>query len=93
MRSENSVHVFLQAVIPLCWKGQWLSMDEIMQVTGLHPSVIRWCFRQLKTGEEGEFIVRKRKREPAYRGVWEFYVKRKPAQLRLPYVEPSVQVR
>lgn len=72
-------------ILPLCWRGQWVSIDEMMELTKFHPSVIRWCFRQLSTGKEGDFIVRKRKREPQYRGVWEWYVKRKPAQQRLPF--------
>jgi hypothetical protein len=83
----NRVDFFLAMVLPRCWKGQWLSIDEIMELTHLHPSTIRWCIRQLKTGAEGNFIIRKRKRDPDYRGQWEFYIKRKPAQLRLPYEE------
>jgi hypothetical protein len=71
-------------ILPLCWTGQWLSIDEMTQLTKFHPATIRWCLKQLKTGDEGGFIVRKRKRQPEYKGQWEFYVKRKPAQMRLP---------
>lgn len=74
-------------ILPLCWKGHWVSIDEMMDLTKFHPSVIRWCLRQLKTGKEGNFIVRKRKRAPEYKGTWEWYVKRKPAQQRLPFAD------
>lgn len=77
------VEMLLDKVLPLCWKGQWLTVEEMMELTKLHPSSIRWCMRQCKTGPEGDFIIRRRRREPS--GKNEFYIKRKPAQLRLPY--------
>jgi len=83
---------FLDAVLPLCWRGQWLSMDEMMQLTKYHPSSIRWCLKQCKTGEEGEFVIRKRKRVPEYQGRWEWYIKRKPAQMRFPFREPDLRL-
>jgi hypothetical protein len=89
MGSGPSVDVFLEKVLPICWRGQWLSMDEMVQITKYHPSSIRWCMRQLKTDAEGGFIIRKHLREPAYQGIWEFYIKRKPAQLRLPFESAS----
>lgn len=77
----------LTIILPICWRGQWLTIDEMMQLSHLHPASIRWCLKQLKTGEEGEFIVRKRRRQPEYKGIWEFYVKRKPAQMRFPFTD------
>lgn len=81
------VRDFLEAILPICWKGFWLSMEEMVVLTKLHPGSIRWCIRQLQTGEEGEFIVRRRKREPLYKGTMEYYIKRKPAQMRFNYDE------
>jgi hypothetical protein len=77
----------LGLILPICWRGQWLTVDEMMELTRFHPATIRWCLRQLDTGKEGGFVVRKRKRQPEYKGQWEFYVKRKPAQLRFPFSE------
>ena len=89
MGEGPNVNEFLAAILPVCWKGHWLNMDEMVQLTRYHPSSIRWCLRQLKTGEEGGFIIRKRKRQPTYQGIWEFYIKRKPAQMRLPFEEAT----
>lgn len=77
------VEEFLDVILPLCWRGQWLTVDEMMELTKLHPSSIRWCLRQCKTGAEGGFIIRRRKRQPS--GKEEFYIKRKPSQMRLPF--------
>lgn len=79
------VSLFLEKILPACWKGRWLSMDEMVEITKFHPATIRWCLRQLRTGEEGGFVVKRRKREPLYQGVAEFYVKRKPQQMRFEY--------
>ena len=82
------VDYFLNAVLPLCWRGQWLTVEEMMELTKLHPSSIRWCLKQLKTGKEGNFIIRRRKRSDFDQRL-EFYIKRKPAQMRLPYEEKT----
>lgn len=60
-------------------------MDEMVELTKFHPATIRWCIRQLHTDEEGGFVIRRRKRQPIYKNVTEYYVKRKPAQLRFNY--------
>jgi hypothetical protein len=82
----DRIEFFLETILPICWKGQWLTIDEMMELTKLHPSVVRWCLRQCKTGEEGDFIIRKRRR-PQPGCELEIYIKRKPAQLRLPFYE------
>ena len=88
MRSENALENFLAAILPVCWKGNWLSVDEMTELTQLHPSTIRWCMKQLKAGSnrnERAFLVRKRIRQPIYKGKHEYYIKRKPAQMRLKF--------
>lgn len=87
MGTGPDVNVFLEKVLPLCWKGYWLSMDDFVELTKYHPSSVRWCLKQLQTGEEGGFVIRKRKRQPEYKGIWEWYIKRKPAQMRFPFQE------
>lgn len=79
---------FLLCILPLCWKGRWLTVDEMAEVSKLCPANVRWCLRQLRTGPEGDFILRRRKREPAVLGKTEIYIKRKPAQLPFPF-EPK----
>jgi hypothetical protein len=75
---------FLEKVLPVCWRGKWLSVDEMAMLTGSDMRSVRWCIRQLQTGKEGNFLVRKRKREPTH-DVTEIYIKRKPAQMRFKY--------
>lgn len=82
---ENAVEKLLTAVLPLCWKGHWLTMDEIVEETKMHPGSIRWAMKQLRTGEEGDFLIRRRRRTMGPNTVPEFYIKRKPAQLRFEY--------
>jgi hypothetical protein len=91
-KSLESLERFLEIVLPVCWKGQWLTVAEMGQLTGYEASMVRWCVKQLKTGKEGNFIVRRRVRPPDYRGQHEFYIKRKPAQQRLVFVEPGIRV-
>lgn len=82
------VSEFLEKILPICWTGKWLSMDEMVKLTKLHPASIRWCIRQLRTGEEGSFTVRQRKRAISPSGlttVAEYYIKRKPSQMRFSY--------
>jgi len=81
----DRVELLLEAILPLCWKGQWLTVEEMTELTKLHPATVRWCMRQLRTGKEGEFVIRKRRRAGAPLGPYEFYVKRKPAQMRIPF--------
>lgn len=78
---------FLEAVLPICWQGFWLSTEEMVALTKFHPASIKWCIRQLSTGKEGNFIVRRRKRQPIYKGTMEYYIKRKPSQMRFNYDE------
>lgn len=92
MRSENGVEKFLGAILPICWKGNWITVDEMAELTQLHPSTIRWAMKQLRTGKEGDFIVRKRIRQPLYKGKHEYYIKRKPAQIRMRFDEPAQHV-
>jgi hypothetical protein len=87
MKKQNElprVAEFLSTVLPIFWKGTWLTVDEMTELTKLHPATIRWCIRQLQTGEEGEYVVRRRTRGMAVK-IPEFYIKRKPAQLRFEY--------
>jgi len=88
MNTTMRLDDFLVIILPRCWKGQWLTVDEMTELTKLHPSSVRWCLRQLKTGMEGDFIVRKRRR-PLPADKQEFYIKRKPAQMRLQFEEPT----
>jgi hypothetical protein len=83
------VDQFLEVILPVCWKGRWLTVDEMTDLTKLHPSSVRWCLKQLSTGAEGDFIIRRRRRPAAINGPMEFYIKRKPAQMRLPYGEQT----
>ena len=90
MRSENGVEKFLSVILPICWRGKWLSVDEMSELTQLHPSTVRWCMKQLKLEKnrrERAFIVRKRVRAPIYKGKHEYYIKRKPAQMRISFEE------
>ena len=80
-RVEN----FLLVVLPICWKGNWLTVDEMTELTHLHPSSVRWCIKKLTTGPEGEFIVRRRRRQMFLNPPMEFYIKRKPAQMRFAF--------
>ena len=82
---KNHLDELLVVILPVCWKGQWLTVDEMTQLSKLHPSSVRWCLRQLKTGEEGDFIIRKRRRAGSALNPMEIYIKRKPAQQRLPF--------
>jgi hypothetical protein len=79
------VQAFLHIILPICWKGHWLSISEMTELTKLHPASIRWCIKQLRTGEEGGFQIRRRKRQPEYKGITEYYIKRKPAQMRFTF--------
>lgn len=63
--------------------GKWLSLAEIELFTGYPQASISAQLRHLRKEAFGGHIVRKRRREPAYRGVWEYHVKARPIQLKL----------
>jgi DNA-binding transcriptional regulator GbsR (MarR family) len=84
-----SVGVFLEKVLPFSSRGQWLSIDEIAELTKSHPASIRWCMKQLKTGAEGNYLLKRRKRQGVRKEIFEFYLQRQPVQLRLPFQEAS----
>lgn len=96
MRSENALEKFLEIILPVCWKGNWLSVEEMTELTGLHPSTVRWCMKQLKAEssnrKERAYMVRRRMRQPIYKGKHEYYIKRKPAQMRMTFQEPTISV-
>ena len=79
---EQPVHEFLDLILPLCRMGSWLSMDELVDLTKLRPPTIRWCVRHLPTGEEGAYIIHRRKRPPRYKNITEFFIDRKTVQQR-----------
>jgi len=62
MKDQSRVEFFLKRILPLCWRGQWLTVEEMATLTQFDPRDIRRCMRQLKTGMEGNFTVRRRKR-------------------------------
>jgi len=85
----TSVNVFLERVLPFSGRGQWLSIDEIAELTKSHPASIRWCMKQLRAGAEGNYLLKRRKRPGVRKEIFEFCVQRRPVQLRLPFQEAS----
>jgi hypothetical protein len=61
--------------------NKWLTLAEIEQVTRYPQASISAQLRHLRKDAFGSYIVRKRRREPAYRGIWEYLVKKRPRQL------------
>jgi DNA-binding transcriptional regulator GbsR (MarR family) len=61
--------------------NKWMTLGEIEQVTRYPQASISAQLRHLRKESFGAYIVKKRRREPAYKGIWEYFVKKRPQQM------------
>lgn len=74
--------------------NKWLTLGEIeTHLKTMFPNVqfpqasISAQLRHLRKDAFGAYLVRKRRREPAYRGIWEYSVRKRPIQTKFNFGE------
>ena len=65
--------------------GKWKTLREIEEMTGYPQASISAQLRHLRKSAFGGYIVRKRRRDQADKGIWEYIVIAPPVQSKFEF--------